>query len=67
MAQLRARERTNGAGAVEASSLELPGVEAALLEIISSAERHGVSLDDLRGQVTLESVFIDLTGRDLRE
>jgi ABC-2 type transport system ATP-binding protein len=68
LAHLRALDRTNGTEFVNGtSSLEVPGVEAALLEIISSAERHGMNLDDLRGQVTLESVFIELTGRDLRE
>jgi ABC-2 type transport system ATP-binding protein len=68
LAQLRALDRANGTlPANGASSLDVPGVEAALLDVISTAERHGVSLDDLRGQVTLESVFIELTGRDLRE
>ncbi|HEX3539144.1 MAG TPA: ATP-binding cassette domain-containing protein [Acidimicrobiales bacterium] len=68
LAQLRALERANGTGPVNGtSSLEVPGVEAALLEVITSAQRNGVTLDELRGQVTLESVFIELTGRDLRE
>ncbi|MDQ6616864.1 MAG: ABC transporter ATP-binding protein [Actinomycetota bacterium] len=69
LAQLRALDRSdtdatspNGSG-----PLDFTGIEAALVDVINAAERHGLSLDDLRGEVTLESVFIDLTGRDLRE
>ena len=71
LAHLRALERSsdassNGRGAPRAAP-DNANIEAALIEIINAAERHGLSLDDLRGQVTLESVFIDLTGRALRE
>ena len=43
------------------------GVESALLEMLSTAEREGVSFDDVKVPVTLETVFINLTGRELRE
>jgi ABC-2 type transport system ATP-binding protein len=64
LSQLRALQRTEEAAD---GDLEGVGVYNALLDVINAAERHGLSLDDLRGEVTLESVFINLTGRDLRE
>ncbi|MDQ4070926.1 MAG: ATP-binding cassette domain-containing protein, partial [Actinomycetota bacterium] len=42
-------------------------VEAALIEVVAAAERLGLDLDEVRGGVTLETVFFELTGRDLRE
>ena len=42
-------------------------VEAALVEVVAAAERLGLDLDEVRGGVTLETVFFELTGRDLRE
>ncbi len=41
--------------------------EAALLEVVAAADRLGLNLDDVRRGVTLETVFFELTGRDLRE
>jgi ABC-2 type transport system ATP-binding protein len=68
LAQLRALERSNEAPSANGKAApDNAAVEAALIEVVNAAERHGLSLEDLRGQVTLESVFIDLTGRDLRE
>jgi len=67
LAQLRARERTDGSIPANGEPADRTGVEAALIELITAAERHDLSLDDLRGHVTLETVFINLTGRDLRE
>ncbi len=69
LAQLRALDRSDADGTSPNGSgpLDFTGIEAALVDVINAAERHGLSLDDLRGEVTLESVFIDLTGRDLRE
>ena len=42
-------------------------VEAALAEVEAMAERLGLDLDEVRRGVTLETVFLQLTGRDLRE
>ncbi len=68
LARLRSLERldesASGNGDVAA---DRAGLEAALIDLITAAERHDLSLDDLRGHVTLETVFINLTGRDLRE
>ena len=47
--------------------LDDPTVEAALLEVVAAADRLGLNLDDVRRGVTLETVFFELTGRDLRE
>ncbi len=67
LAQLRALERTSQGPAANGDVGDRAGVEAALVDVIAAAERHGLSFDDLRGEVTLEHVFISLTGRDLRE
>jgi ABC-2 type transport system ATP-binding protein len=68
LAKLRALERTDESTLVQGDVADRTGVEAALLEVINAAGRHGLSLDDLGGgDVTLETVFINLTGRDLRE
>ncbi|MCL4545982.1 MAG: ABC transporter ATP-binding protein [Chloroflexi bacterium] len=48
--------------------LEVENPAAALAELTAWLRDHQVVLDDLRvGQVTLEDVFLQLTGRDLRE
>ncbi len=67
LAQLRALERTTEGPTANGDVVDRAGVEAALVDVIAAAERHGLRLDDLRGEVTLEHVFISLTGRDLRE
>ena len=67
LARLRSLERTDDSTPVDGDLVDRTGVEAALIELISAADRHEMSLDNLRGQVTLETVFINLTGRDLRE
>lgn len=49
----------------EAHRLE---AERALRSLVGAAEKLGVALDDVPlGEVTLETVFIELTGRELRE
>jgi ABC-2 type transport system ATP-binding protein len=67
LARLRALERTGGGESSNGDVVDRAGVEAALVDVIAAADRHGLRLDDLRGEVTLEHVFINLTGRDLRE
>jgi ABC-2 type transport system ATP-binding protein len=67
LARLRAIDQADDALAIEGDTTDGAAVEAALVRLIAAAERHDLSLDDLRGQVTLEKVFINLTGRDLRE
>ena len=47
--------------------LDHPGVEQVLLEVVGAADRLGLDFDDIRRGVTLETVFFQLTGRDLRE
>ncbi|HWC10223.1 MAG TPA: ABC transporter ATP-binding protein [Acidimicrobiales bacterium] len=66
LARLRALERTRGES-FEGDVFDRAGVDTALVDVIAAADRHGLRLDDLRGEVTLEHVFINLTGRDLRE
>ncbi|MGI9032139.1 MAG: ABC transporter ATP-binding protein [Acidimicrobiales bacterium] len=67
LARLRALDRVDESTPSTGQMVDGAGVEAALLELVSLAERHGLSLDDLKGEVNLETVFINLTGRDLRE
>jgi ABC-2 type transport system ATP-binding protein len=67
LARLRALERTSDSESSNGDVADRAGVEAALVDVIAAADRHGLRLDDLRGEVTLEHVFISLTGRDLRE
>jgi ABC-2 type transport system ATP-binding protein len=67
LAKLRAMERMGESTIDGADAVDRTGMEAALLQLLSAAERHGMSFDDLEGEVTLEHVFINLTGRDLRE
>jgi ABC-2 type transport system ATP-binding protein len=47
--------------------LDDPGVEAVLIEVVAAADRLGIDLHDIDRGVTLETVFFELTGRDLRE
>ncbi len=61
-------------GATEARRLDgcvrlhLDAAEGALEKVIAAAERGGFRLTDVSvGEVTLETVFINLTGEDLRE
>jgi ABC-2 type transport system ATP-binding protein len=42
-------------------------VDAALSEVVALADRLGLDLDQVRRRVTLELVFFNLTGRELRE
>ena len=65
--RLQALERMDESVSANGEVADRTGMEASLIELITAAERHGLSLDDLRGPVTLETVFINLTGRDLRE
>ncbi len=69
LARLRSLERVDESAATSGNGdvADRTGLEAALLDLITAAERHDMSLDDLKGHVTLETVFINLTGRDLRE
>jgi ABC-2 type transport system ATP-binding protein len=67
LARLRALERISERESPNGEVADRAGVEAALVDVIAAADRHGLRLDDLRGSVTLEHVFINLTGRDLRE
>src|SRR5436190_7153047 len=61
-------------GATEAKRIEesvlvtLDDAEGALLKVINSAKRGGYRITDLSvNEPTLETVFINLTGKDLRE
>jgi ABC-2 type transport system ATP-binding protein len=48
--------------------LKVRGREGVLPEVVSAAERGGFTVADVAiSEPTLETVFIDLTGRDLRE
>ncbi len=43
-------------------------IQGVLPKVVDAAERHGFSVSDLSStEPTLETVFIDLTGKDLRE
>jgi ABC-2 type transport system ATP-binding protein len=66
LAKLRADARTQGPGS-DHGRLDDPRIEAALLEVVETADRLGYSLEDIRRGATLETVFFQLTGRDLRE
>jgi ABC-2 type transport system ATP-binding protein len=66
--RLLARARTDGDGlGATHTALDDPGLEAALVELVTLADRLGFDLDEVRRGVTLETVFFSLTGRDLRE
>ncbi len=68
LGKLRAKARADEPGAGGGDGpLDDIAVEAALLEVVAAAARHGFNLDDIRRGVTLETVFFKLTGRDLRE
>jgi len=68
LGKLRAKARAEeGALAAGDDPLEHEDLETALLEVLAAADRLGLDLDDMRGGVTLETVFFNLTGRDLRE
>ena len=67
LARLRSMDRTEEATPINGEVADGAAIEAALIDLVTAAERHDMSLDDLRGQITLETVFINLTGRDLRE
>ena len=48
--------------------LPLDRARLALAEVLVAAKWHGLDLDQIPvEEVTLETVFINLTGRDLRE
>ena len=48
--------------------LGVTGAEGVLPQVVQVAENHGIAVTDLSVTVpTLETVFIDLTGKDLRE
>ena len=47
--------------------LDDPSVETVLLGVVAAADRLGLDLRDIDRGVTLETVFFQLTGRDLRE
>jgi ABC-2 type transport system ATP-binding protein len=68
LARLRAQAHTDDPDLPDGDlPLDDPGVEAVLLELVATAERLGLDLRDLGRGVTLETVFFELTGRDLRE
>ena len=68
LGKLRATSRADDNGLVDRrAALDDAGVEAALVEVVATAERLGIDLDEVRRGVTLETVFFSLTGRDLRE
>ena len=68
LGQLRTKAR-----ALEPNLLAPGGVltyaelEDLLVDLLGAAERLGLTLDDVRGEATLETVFFNLTGRDIRE
>jgi ABC-2 type transport system ATP-binding protein len=48
--------------------LKVRGTEGVLPAVVTAAERGGFTVTDLSmTEPTLETVFIDLTGKDLRE
>jgi ABC-2 type transport system ATP-binding protein len=48
--------------------LGVKGAKGVLPQVVQVAERHGITVTDLSiSEPTLETVFIDLTGKDLRE
>ncbi|HEY8217936.1 MAG TPA: ATP-binding cassette domain-containing protein [Acidimicrobiia bacterium] len=65
-------ESVHGVGRAEAVDgtvrLKVQGTEGVVPALVSAAERGGYTVTDLSvSEPTLETVFIDLTGRDLRE
>ena len=74
LAELAALLRREIAGATEATVmgnavlLGVQGTHGVLPAVVQIAERHGVIVTDLSvSETTLETVFINLTGKDLRE
>ncbi len=67
LGRVLAKARTEGSGLDRHPALDDPGLEAALTELVATADRLGFDLDEVRRGVTLETVFFSLTGRDLRE
>jgi ABC-2 type transport system ATP-binding protein len=69
LAKLRAKARAEEGAPARSDDdpLEHEDLETALLEVLAAADRLGLDLDDMRSGVTLETVFFNLTGRDLRE
>ncbi|MDQ4133563.1 MAG: ABC transporter ATP-binding protein [Actinomycetota bacterium] len=68
LAQLRAQARV-GEGVVDDAQPSEPSEveEAVFLQFLEDADQAGGNIEELPTEVTLESVFINLTGRDLRE
>jgi ABC-2 type transport system ATP-binding protein len=64
LAEARAEDGVLGTGR---ATLDDASLEAALVEVVTTADRLGFDLDEIRRGVTLETVFFSLTGRDLRE
>jgi ABC-2 type transport system ATP-binding protein len=65
-------ENVDGVGHAEAVDgtvrLKVQGTEGVLPALVSAAERGGYAVSDVSvSEPTLETVFIDLTGKDLRE
>jgi ABC-2 type transport system ATP-binding protein len=65
-------ESVEGVGHAEAVDgtvrLKVEGTEGVLPALVSAAERGGYAVSDISvSEPTLETVFIDLTGKDLRE
>jgi len=72
--QLATLLRDGIAGATDASVVEgkvllgVKGAQGVLPAVVQLAEQHGVTVTDLSiNEPTLETVFINLTGKDLRE
>ncbi|MDQ6727790.1 MAG: ABC transporter ATP-binding protein [Actinomycetota bacterium] len=66
LSKLRAKARAEEGGVGE-EPLRHDDLEGALLEVLAAADRLGLDVGDIRRGVTLETVFFNLTGRDLRE
>jgi len=67
LGKLRAMAAAEQTGLRGGGRLDDGDVEAALLEVVAAADRLGLNLEDVSRGVTLETVFFNLTGRDLRE
>jgi ABC-2 type transport system ATP-binding protein len=71
LASMLRREITGATDATvvgDAVLLGVKGTHGVLPAVVQAAERHGVTVTDLSvSETTLETVFISLTGKDLRE
>lgn len=68
LGKLRAKARAEDADLLHRPApLDDDDLEVALVEVLAAADRLGVDVDEIRRGVTLETVFFNLTGRDLRE